>query len=550
LHGLRARALPRRPLLSIACRLPLEAYPLIVAAVVSVAIGLPMLLWPFGPDQAIFAYIAHRISSGGFPYVTAWDQKPPAIYLLYVVALHFPGPMMRNVRLFDLFALVLTITSIFMLGRHLWGRWAGGFAALVYGTAYTTEYGYWHTAQPDGYTALPLCLAVWLYYRSLRTTHWLPFALAGFLTGFAFQLRFFSALMGLALICIEWNNAESLGRHAWPPAIRRLAWFSLGFAAMQTLFAAYLLAGHALGAYLFTEFRFATGYAHLGGPYSPEGFQWGLYLDAARISTVDFIVSHAFISLPAGVAVALALRPGGDVHAREVGILALSSYLGVLIQAKFFLYHWLAVLPFAALLGGRGLVACAEYLGCGRRGARSLVGFGAVLALLVFLSPAITDSTLHQWRGVQQYYAGKASRSRFNNEFGPYAGGTYSYLADDQVGRYVQSHTQDGDTIYVYGYEALVYLIAGRESASRFFYVFPVISAWAPPRWRVEFMQDLYARSPRYILIQANEGAPWITGLHEDTAHYAAHDAELQQLLAARYEPDVTIEDFSLYRLR
>jgi hypothetical protein len=546
----RAHTPLRRHATIVAARVLLESYPLFVAGAVCIAIGLPMLLWPFGPDQAIFAYIAHRILLGGFPYVSAWDQKPPAIYLVYIVAMRFPGPLMRNVRLFDLCFLLVTMLAVYLLGRRLWGKWSGAFAALLYGTAYATEYGYWHTAQPDGYTALPLCIAVWLYYRALRTTQRLPYVLAGLLTGFAFQLRFFSALMGLALIYIEWNNARALSLHGWAAAIKRIAWFSVGFALMQALLAGYLLVGHALGAYLFTEFRFATGYAHLGGPYSPGGFQWGLYFDAARTSTVDFLVSHAFVSLPAGVAVAMALRRNGDRHAQEIGLLALSAYLGVLIQAKFFLYHWLAVLPFVALLGGRGLVLCAEYLGCRRRQVRSLVAFAAILALLVFVSPAVTDSTLHQWRGVQQYYAGQISRSRFNNQFGPYAGGTFSYLADDQVARYVEDHSQTGDTIYIYGYEALVYLIAKRESASRFFYVFPVISTWSPPAWRSELFHDLYEKKPRFILVQANEGAPWITGLHEDTAHNAAQDPDLQALLASRYERDVTIEDFSLYRLR
>jgi len=48
------------------------------------------------------------------------------------------------------------------------GVWAGGLAALLYGAAYTTEYGYWHTAQPDGYVGLPLALALWLGGLALR----------------------------------------------------------------------------------------------------------------------------------------------------------------------------------------------------------------------------------------------------------------------------------------------------------------------------------------------------------------------------------------------
>src|SRR5438552_1781115 len=182
-----------------------SAWPLALAAAIVVALGIPTVLFPLGPDQAIFAYIAHRISGGGFPYVAAWDQKPPAIYLLYVIAIHFPGPVMRNVRIFDLFMLCLTLTAIYLLAQRLWNRTAACFASVLYGSAYATEYGYWHIAQPDGYTAIPLCLAAWLYYRALGSQRVLPYVLAGLLTGFAFQLRFFSALIGLVLLYIEWN---------------------------------------------------------------------------------------------------------------------------------------------------------------------------------------------------------------------------------------------------------------------------------------------------------------------------------------------------------
>lgn len=513
-----------------------------------------MLLFPLGPDQAIFAYIAHHMLMGGFPYVAAWDQKPPAIYLLYVAALKFPGAQVRDVRLFDLFMLCLTLGAIYLLGLRLWGRWAGALAALLYGVAYTIEYGYWYTAQPDGYTALPLCLALWLYYRSLCRRRLWPYVGAGILIGFAFQLRFFSALIGLVLLMIEWEQIHfpnvTIGSVRGWPAIRRLLWVGTGFLVMQALFGVYLFAGHALGAYLFTEFRFATAYAHLGGPYSPNGFQWNLYLDAARASTVDFVVWHLFIAVPAGAAIGLSLWRRGDRRSRQIGLAALVAFVSVLAQAKFFLYHWLAVLPFLALLGGRGLALAAESLARIHRRPLAGIYFAGLLALLVFLTPQITDNALHQWRGVAQYYGGGASRERFNNQFGAYAGGTYSYLADDQVARYLQDHTAPGDTIYVYGYEALIYLISGRESASRFFYVFPVISTWSPAAWKAEFYNDLETKQPRYILVQANEGAPWITGLHEDTAQFAAHDARLQALLAAHYTLETQIEDFTVYRFR
>src|SRR5580704_17520304 len=99
---------PRESIVRVARRGLRGLSPLLLAVVVSLALGVPTVLFPYGPDKASFAYIAHRMTLGGFSYVTAWDQKPPAIYFIYLIGIHFPGPLMRNMRLFDLLVLCLT----------------------------------------------------------------------------------------------------------------------------------------------------------------------------------------------------------------------------------------------------------------------------------------------------------------------------------------------------------------------------------------------------------------------------------------------------------
>ncbi|MGI8554652.1 MAG: ArnT family glycosyltransferase [Dehalococcoidia bacterium] len=528
----------------------LEYWPLFLAGAIVLALGLPMILFPFGPDQAIFAYIGHRILHGGFPYIDAWDQKPPLIYLLYALALKFPGTLMRSVRLFDFLVLGLTMAALFLVARRLWSRWAGSLAALLYGAAYVTEYGYWHTAQPDGYVGLPLALSLWLYYRFLGRPRPWAYVLAGILTGCAFQLRYFTVLVSLGLLLVEWQHGRQSQRHEWRQGAARLVWFAAGVLIVQAAAVAYLVAGHALGAYFAAELGFSRGYAGAGGSYSPNGFRWDLYLDAARGNTLLFLFSHLFITVPAVAGLAMNSSRADARRTWEVTLLLLLSYLGVLVQAKFFWYHWLAVLPFLALLAGKGLAAIADRLTRGRGRLDGLLRIAGVLALLVVLTPPLTTNAAAQWQDFVLYFAKPSSRHGFYNQFGPYGGGPYSYLADEEAGRYLQLHTQPGDQIYIFGYEALVYLLSGRESPSRFFYTFPVISAWSPPAWQSELMQDLAQKRPRYILIEANEGAPWITGLHEDTAQYAAHFAPLQGLLAERYTREKQIEDFTVYRLR
>src|SRR5262249_24087274 len=64
--------------------------PHLVTAVVVFIFGLPTLIFPFWSDHAIFATIGRAIAEGHFPYVDAWDQKPPAIYLIFAAAIQGP----------------------------------------------------------------------------------------------------------------------------------------------------------------------------------------------------------------------------------------------------------------------------------------------------------------------------------------------------------------------------------------------------------------------------------------------------------------------------
>lgn len=117
------------------------AFPYLGVAVVVLAVGLPTLILPFWPDQAIFSLIGKTIAHGGSPYVDAWDQKPPSIYFIYAVAIHGPFGFMQNVRAFDLAWTVATVLVLCALGRRWWNVRAGVIAGLGYGVVYLTSSG-------------------------------------------------------------------------------------------------------------------------------------------------------------------------------------------------------------------------------------------------------------------------------------------------------------------------------------------------------------------------------------------------------------------------
>jgi hypothetical protein len=509
-------------------------------------LALPTLAFPFGPDQAIFATIGQAINRGGFPYVDAWDQKPPAIYLLYALALRLPGPLMMRVRLFDLLWTGGALIALFFLLRHLWNARAAVFGTALMGAVYFTTQGWWYLAQPDGLAALPLALAL-VFSLARGRWRWPSWVAAGAFTGLAFQLRFTAAPLVPAFV---WTYIllERGGR-------RRLLgwtlWAGGGFLAVQAALLAYLAAGHALHAYLEAT-RFAAGYARLGWPFAPRERTFFTFLDYVRDSLALFTFSHAVFVLPALAGMFAAFFVARDRALRAAAAMTLVGFLGIAVQQKFFWYHWQVLFPALALLAGWTWDRAFSLLERLRADSWAALGQGTLVAALLLLTPAVTEQAYDQWDGFLHRNDSVTARLAYENQFGPYADGTYSYLADRQVADYVRAHTRPHESIYVFGYEPLIYLLSERASASRFIYSLPFMSGWAPRRWLDEFLAEIDRNRPVYFIVQRNEGAAeWITGQRLDTAAWATR---LLPGVAARLERDyayeVEIEDFTLYRRR
>ena len=68
------------------------------------ALRLPSLVQPAGGDQGLYGYAGQRILAGDVMYRDVWDQKPPAVALLYAAAVassgrvrqSFPPPILRR----------------------------------------------------------------------------------------------------------------------------------------------------------------------------------------------------------------------------------------------------------------------------------------------------------------------------------------------------------------------------------------------------------------------------------------------------------------------
>lgn len=529
---------------------PIEAlawhWPVLIAIGMTFVLGVPTLLYPYGPDQALFAYMGEHIRHGARLYVDVWDVKPPGIFWLYALITALPGPEFKVLRAFDLLWTGATVAAVYALGTVYWSRIAGTVAAALYGATYITATGYWHTAQPDSFMILPMILALLAFEAGRRSGSGWSVAASGVLFGLCVQFRPMIVFVPGALVLVDLVMSWRAER---ADAVRRALLVMVGGFAVEAVTLLSLALQGALGEFLYAQLIFAGNYGRQGGPYSPDGLTPGSYLSGLRTGTMFIIFARFLVAVPAlfaAVAGGLIVR---DRRVIEVTAMAAAAWLGVAVQGKFFLYHWHGLMPFLALLTGwSAWFVWQKIRAAGRPRWVAAFTVTAIGALLLLLTPSVTDRAENEWWWFLRYLREPASRAAFLDRFGLYGRGTFSFRASDEVAAYIRQRTNPDDTIFLWGYDPLLYVLSERDSASRFTSFLPLMTSWTPHEWHEEFVNDLERRKPSYILLQRNENARWITGNSIDPPDFVQLIPRFQQLLERDYQLERYIEDYTLFR--
>jgi hypothetical protein len=117
-----------------------------------------------------------------------------------------------------------------------------------------------------------------------------------------------------------------------------------------------------------------------------------------------------------------------------------------------------------------------------------------------------------------------------------------------QVARDIRRRTNDGASMYIWGFEPIIYRFAERRPASRFIYDVPQRVTWGREKPRLELMQDLERERPAVIVVQRNDFFKFVTGENTDSRGALASFSKLQQFIDDHYELATSIEDFEIYQ--
>ena len=505
----------------------------------------PTLIYPYGRDQWIFGYAGHAVLGGGVPFRDFWDPKPPALYYVYALAELLFGYSMASIRVLDLLWQAATAVVIFRIARRVSG--SGGTAltaGLIYVLAYAST-GWWSTAQPDDFLNLPLASAVLLTLRACdrERAPGISFCI-GLLTACAFYFKYpMGAMLPVCMACL----AATRGPRGAAADIARM---TAGFVLVAGGYAFYLYGAGAWREFLYAEFVWVRQYARLG----EGGGGFGALLHLRDILNSHFSVTALGALALAGVGWA-AVRPRENPGAAGlVAFWGLVALLNLYIQNKFYLYHFGPLL--APLSIGASVVAAAPFVSGNRPGLRLAAALGAVAAVVLSYAAVNPRYNAYCLKTYAETVGACASRAIAKKPLDGYyrnvrfTSDDFSLPADLAVAEYLDRNTAGNDTVFVWGYETLVYLLARRQCPSRFIHNFPLRCAWVPERFGDELLASLDRDRPKYILVLVNDPAWWATGTREDSLQALRRYPGIERLIALRYAPEGRIEDFLLFRLR
>jgi Dolichyl-phosphate-mannose-protein mannosyltransferase len=345
---------------------------------------------PWVNDEGTYFAVAQAMSHGFRLYSDVWENKPPALYLLYSAVYHSVGPSLVAIRLLAALAVLATAVLVFQIALRFTGHRAALLAAMIYGLLMDVPFLEGTTGNAEVFLSVFTALGVYLALVRGR-----PSA-AGLSMGVA---CLFKAVAGFDLLALGIWLVVQLRTPAWC--------YALGAVAVFALVAALAAADGILAPLLRNAGLYDLGYV---GHANGGGLPWVLMAKLLVLAILTF-----------------ALRAAPFPYLWLVYAAA-----GALVSGRFFGHYALqAVAPFSVCLA----------MAVERRGLRPR---RMLVALpLAFLSLAILSSAIGWSLSSSGHDSILIRRLQWYGNFVRYASGqesyvTYSSQIDDHVNRNIR----------------------------------------------------------------------------------------------------------------
>jgi Dolichyl-phosphate-mannose-protein mannosyltransferase len=492
---------------------------LLGAAVVFGGWSLLSLTWPLSGDAGVFAWIADTVFRGGAPYVDAWDTKGPSAWLPSLLVEAIFGRTSWGIRVFDVAMVIAALAALRGIARRL-GQPGDGRVAMALYMLWYASLDFWQSAQPDGWVASWLIVACWCALSGGP----IGALAAGALVGVATLSKPFYLGYLVVLFIIVGTSRGRVARQRISHAVLIVA--GVGLAASAILLMLRLWNG--LDGYWEAQRWNRDVYAGLGDPW------------LTRIPAYF----KGMLLMPWGIVGPIALfgmiRPT-RAHRRTIAALTvgfLGAVAGAMLQGKGWMYHWLPMLPFLALLADIGFAALRQET------AGEIAGRFRFLAMILAFTVAGLNPLQQFYRWARSRGSAESVATYERREFRYYGRQPESvYTIIDSLRRTAPT----SPSILVWAMHPAPQIEAGLRIPSRFAVIRPLFDGAGSSfraNYRTEFEAELRDSPPQWWLLPTDALLAREDELRDhDIARYAAAAA----LVRAQYRLAGQTADWMIY---
>ena len=442
-------------------------------ALILLIFSLDSFVGPPRRDSSIFLYVAQGMLEGDVPYADRWDHKGPLIYLLSAVGLLISD--LWGLWLLETCFLLLTVWVAYLVVRQF-----GTLPALV---SLTVFLGYLCRFVEGGnfteqYALLFQFLALYLFVREVRGDRrsWVYISI-GILGSLTLLLRpnLIGVWVAIGLYWVLFHQVHSVRRILLSAA-------GAGLPVIAAVVAFEIFDG--LYAFWDAVFTYNIQYSRISALDRLTAI-WRLF---GRV--LPFAILPVAFSWFIGIYRRICARSSPREISRELVVLSVIllpiEVFFVSLSGNHYGHYYLAVLPVVTIL----IAYLMSEVTMSRSIPASLLSVVSLVCVgLYFIPPAANDSSFF-------------ARTDSNDSLSA----TSRQL---RVADVIETETEPGETILVWGSEANLYLISGRSAPTRYFYQYPLVrSGYADPTIFDEFISEIGLRQPALLIDTRNRRLP------------------------------------------
>ena len=434
--------------------------------ILALAIRVRLLAVPVERDEGEYAYAGQLMLQGFPPYSLAYNMKMPGIYAAYALILAIFGQTHEGIHLGLLVINAATILLLFLLAKQLFDSFTAWVASAVFAVLSLGQYVHGLYANAEHFVIVLALAAILLLYYAEKLQSWWHLVAGSLLLGLAFLMKQHAAAFilfgGFYLIFGELSRRPV----DWKIFLLKVAVFVISVILPFALTCLILWRCGVFGRFWFWTFSYAREYVARLSLY--DGF--GLLV--LRITPVFTSAVLLWILAAVGF-VSLLVSKRFQRQRLFVSSFLIFSFLAVCPGLYFREHYFLFLLPPAALLAGIG----ADFIRSIFTQSRLKLSANLAAVLLVFVFVLVA---FYQQRYL--FFAASPVKATEIVQEGN------AFPESLEVAEFLRQHSQKNDKIAVVGSEPQIYFYSGRQSATGYIYMYPLME---PQPYALKMQQDM-----------------------------------------------------------